>query len=98
MMISRDGQQNDQPAGYVSQFYNLVKDKDSAAQIEKLEMLEGPENFLRGKLKGGGISPEYSQQGRGLLTVIRENVSDFSVKPAQTFWSQLIFLSCRFCF
>ncbi len=82
---------NPQDMSY-SQFYNLVKDKDSAAQIEKLEMLEGPENFLRGKLKGGAeFRLNIPNKDEGLLTVIRENVSDFSVKPAQTFWSQLIF-------
>lgn len=82
---------NPQDMSY-SQFYNLVKDKDSAAQIEKLEMLEGPENFLRGKLKGGAeFRLNIPNKDEGLLTVIRENVSDFSVKPAQTFWSQMIF-------
>lgn len=82
---------NPQDMSY-SQFYNLVKDKDSAVQIEKLEMLEGPENFLRGKLKGGAeFRLNIPNKDEGLLTVIRENVSNFSVKPAQTFWSQLIF-------
>ncbi|MCB9757701.1 MAG: ATP-dependent zinc metalloprotease FtsH [Candidatus Omnitrophica bacterium] len=64
-----------------SQLYSLVKDKESAATIEKLELYEGPESRLSGKLKTGEefklIIPSKDE---GLLTAIRENVSNFSVK------------------
>ncbi len=65
-----------------SKFYNLVKDKTSAATLEKLELHEGPENSLEGKIKGGEeFRLNIPSKDDGLLTTIRENVPNFSVKP-----------------
>ena len=74
-----------------SEFYTLVKDKTTADTIDKLELYEGPESYLRGKLKNGSeFRLNIPNKDEGLLTTIRENVQNFSVKPAQTYWSQLV--------
>lgn len=74
-----------------SEFYTLVKDKTTADTIDKLELYEGPESYLRGKLKSGSeFRLNIPSKDEGLLTTIRENVQNFSVKPAQTYWSQLV--------
>lgn len=73
-----------------SQLYALVKDKTTAQTIEKLELYEGPENYLRGKLKSGSeFRLNVPAKDEGLLTAIRENVSNFSVKSPSP-WGPLI--------
>ncbi len=79
----------DQELSY-SQLYTLVKDKDSAATIEKLELYEGSENYLLGKLKSGKeFRLNIPSKDEGLLTAIRENVTNFSVKSPSP-WGPLI--------
>ncbi len=74
-----------------TEFYTLIKTPATAQTIEKLEFYEGPENYLRGKLKDGGeFRLNIPANDEGLLTTIRDNVPNFSVKPAQTYWSQLL--------
>lgn len=64
-----------------SQFYNMVKDKNASAAITKLELFEGPENYLRGKLKDGSeFKLNVPNNDEGLLKEIRENVANFSVR------------------
>ncbi len=73
-----------------SQLYTLVKDKTSAETIEKLELYEGPESYLRGKLKSGSeFKLNVPAKDEGLLTAIRENVSNFSVKSPSP-WGPLL--------
>jgi len=74
-----------------SEFFTLVKDSTKADTIEKLELFEGPENYLRGKIKDGTeFRLNVPNNDEVLLTAIRTNVTNFSVKPAQTYLSQLL--------
>ncbi len=73
-----------------SEFYQLVKDNKDTHKIEQVELLEGPENVLRGKLKDGtSFRLNIPAKDETLLNLIRNNVDKFDVKPSQTFWSQM---------
>jgi cell division protease FtsH len=65
-----------------SEFYTLVKTPATAQTIEKLELIEGPESYLSGKLKDGSFFRlNIPSKDDALLTAIRENVVNFAVKP-----------------
>lgn len=73
-----------------SKLYTIVKDKETAGTIEKLELFEGPESYLRGKLKSGEeFRLNVPAKDEGLLTAIRENVTNFSVKSPSP-WGPII--------
>src|SRR3989304_4607476 len=36
-----------------SEFYSMLQDNDTTGKIEKLELIEGPENIMRGTLSDG---------------------------------------------
>jgi cell division protease FtsH len=74
------------------EFYSLLKENKTTDQIKKITYSEGPENTLKVKRQDG---KEYRvnipQDDKELLGVIRENVKDFTVVPAETFWTQFFF-------
>ncbi|MBF0388046.1 MAG: ATP-dependent zinc metalloprotease FtsH [Candidatus Omnitrophica bacterium] len=73
-------------------FYALVKDNDLTPRIKKLTFSEGPENVLKGKLMDGKeFRVNIPQDDKDLLKLIRENVKDFAIVPAETFWTQFFF-------
>lgn len=73
-----------------SDFYALLKTNPETKAITKLEMIEGPENFLRGTLQTNkDFRLTIPTDDKGLLDLIRTNVTNFTVKPAQTFWGQM---------
>ncbi|OGX25103.1 MAG: cell division protein FtsH [Omnitrophica WOR_2 bacterium RIFCSPHIGHO2_01_FULL_48_9] len=75
-----------------SEFYSILLKNPETDQIEKLELVEGPENILKGTLKDGSeFRVNIPQKDDPILDKIRSNVNNFSVTPPQTFWSQLFF-------
>jgi len=73
-----------------TEFYQLVRENKSTEKIQEVELLEGTENILRGKLQDGtGFRLHIPAEDETLLTLIRENVKTFNVRPSQTFWSQM---------
>ncbi|MBF0505054.1 MAG: ATP-dependent zinc metalloprotease FtsH [Candidatus Omnitrophica bacterium] len=73
-------------------FYALVKDNDSTGKIKKLTLSEGPETILKGKLSDGKeFRVNIPNDDKDILKLVRENVKDFSVVPAETFWTQFFF-------
>lgn len=76
-----------------SEFYSILKSNPETGAITKLELIEGPENFLRGTINPNkDFRLTIPTDDKGLLDLIRTNVKNFSVRPAQTFWTQM-FLS-----
>lgn len=75
-----------------SEFYSLlIKNKDSQ-QIKQLELIENTETTLNGVLTDDSIFTLHIPQNDDvLLSLIRENVSNFKVVPPKTFWSQMFF-------
>ncbi|OGX09105.1 MAG: cell division protein FtsH [Omnitrophica WOR_2 bacterium GWA2_47_8] len=75
-----------------SEFYSILTDNPNTGKIQKLELIEGVETTLRGVFKDGSeFRLHIPQKDDGLLNLIRTNVSNFTVTPPQTFWSQLFF-------
>ncbi|MDP8213286.1 MAG: ATP-dependent zinc metalloprotease FtsH [Candidatus Zapsychrus exili] len=75
-----------------SEFYSILSNNKETNEITSLELVESTENTLRGALKDGtSFSLLIPKEDDKILEIIRENVSDFSVTPAQTFWSQMFF-------
>ncbi len=76
-----------------SRFYNLLVNNPQDHQIAKLELVEGAENnVLRGtRMDGSTFSLYIPKDDKEILKLIRANVEDFDVVPAQTFWTQLFF-------
>lgn len=75
-----------------SEFYAMLV-SNQRDQIASLEFVEGGENnTLRGTLSDGSEFSLYvPKDDKALLDLIRANVSNFSVVPAQTFWGQMFF-------
>ncbi|MBF0123299.1 MAG: ATP-dependent zinc metalloprotease FtsH [Candidatus Omnitrophica bacterium] len=77
--------------GY-SDFYRLLKNNRDTQEIKKLTLTEGVDRVLQGKLANGkDFRLSVPQDDKDLMSMIRENVSDFSVVPAETFWTQVFF-------
>ncbi|MBF0619388.1 MAG: ATP-dependent zinc metalloprotease FtsH [Candidatus Omnitrophica bacterium] len=73
-----------------SEFYSLLKDNAKTGKIKKVSLSEGPERVIRGTLKDGtDFRLNIPSDDKDLMAVLRENVSDFSVQPAEVFWSQV---------
>ncbi len=73
-------------------FYEMVKNNKDDVKIKKLTLSEGPENVLKGKnVNGKEFRVNIPQDDKDLLSLIRENVKDFTVVPAETFWTQFFF-------
>ncbi len=74
-----------------SQLVDLIAENGRTHQITELELLEGPERLLRGTLADGSAFRLYiPTEDDKLLDLIRENVENFSVRPTQTFWGQVL--------
>ena len=59
-------------------------------QIKELELIESTDTILRGTFNNGtSFQLHIPRNDEGILTTIRENVPNFKVNPAQTFWSQM---------
>lgn len=74
-----------------SELYQLVKNNDQEGKITELVLREGmEENFLEGVLSdGSSFRLQIPKDDEGLLEIIRNNVENFSVKPAQNFLSKI---------
>ncbi|MCR4336805.1 MAG: ATP-dependent zinc metalloprotease FtsH, partial [Candidatus Omnitrophica bacterium] len=73
------------------QFYQLVKNNPQEGSLKKIQLIEGPETIVKGTLSDGSeFRLHIPTNDEGILQLMRENVPDFSVKPAQTFWGQLV--------
>ncbi len=76
-----------------STFYEIVKNNAQTGKIKKLELIESTESIIQGTFDNEEeFRLNIPHNDEGILELIRENVKDFAVKPAQTFLSQL-FLS-----
>ncbi len=76
-----------------SQFYTILLTNNETNQITHLELVENTENnTLRGTLRDGSAFNLFiPKDDVALLDLIKTNVADFAVVPAQTFWSQMFF-------
>ncbi|EFK97860.1 cell division protein FtsH [sediment metagenome] len=74
-----------------SEFYSLLKDNKSNDAIEKLELIENTDdNILKGTLNdGSSFYLNIPKNDEGLIELIKENVKNFNVAPANTFWNQV---------
>ena len=74
-------------------FYKILEGGDSARRIETIRLIESTENVLEGNYDNGTqfrvIIPQNYDES--LLTLIRQNVDDFSIKPPALLLSQLFF-------
>jgi len=75
-----------------SEFYGILENNRQTGRITELELVESTENLLRGKFNDGTeFNLNIPKEDREIYALIRANVENFSVKPAQTFWGQLFF-------
>ena len=75
-----------------SEFYSILLSNKETGAITKLELIESAENTLVGTLNdGSNFKLNIPNKDEAILNLIRENVSNFSVVPPQTFWSQMFF-------
>jgi len=78
-----------QELGY-SEFYTILLTNNETSRIKKLELVEGTENTLRGTFSDDTeFRLNIPQNDENIMNLIRTNVKEFKVTPAQTFWSQL---------
>ncbi len=94
IIANPSGSLNAKPAQKLSygEFFTLVKENPDTGKIKKLTLNEGAENTLKGTYKSGGdFRVNIPQDDKELLAVIRQNVPDFNVQPAETFWVQFFF-------
>jgi cell division protease FtsH len=74
-----------------SEFYKILETNDKTGEIQKLELIESTGTMLRGTFKDGKEFRLYiPNNDEDLLKLIRVQVPNFEVKPAQTFWGQLV--------
>jgi len=75
-----------------TQFYQLVKDNPSTHLIKEMTLRESSEErIIEGVYSDGKIFRlQIPQNDEELLTLIRNNVPGFSVKPSNTFWGRLM--------
>ncbi|MBU4332982.1 MAG: hypothetical protein KKD07_00910, partial [Candidatus Omnitrophica bacterium] len=75
-----------------SEFYSILLSNKETGDITKLELVESAENTLLGTLSDGtSFKLNIPNKDEAILNLIRENVTNFSVVPPQTFWSQMFF-------
>ncbi|OGW98462.1 MAG: cell division protein FtsH [Omnitrophica WOR_2 bacterium GWA2_45_18] len=75
-----------------SEFFGLLQTNKETGRIQQLELIESTENILTGTLNDGTeFRLNIPESDTGLLDLIRTNVSNFSVVPPQTFWTQMFF-------
>ena len=75
-----------------SQFYAMVKTNKETGAIKKVTLSEGTENVIRGTFKDNSeFRLNIPADDKDLLAAMRENVSDMTVQPLETFWSQAFF-------
>ncbi len=74
-----------------SEFFNIVKDNAETHRIQKVVLIESIERILKGTFSNGTeFKLNIPQNDVAIIEVIRNNVTDFSIIPAQTFWGQLL--------
>src|SRR3989338_5576407 len=71
------------------EFYSILKDN---VQTKKIQSLSMTEDILQGSFSDGSkFIVNIPPDDEALLSLIRTNVSQFSVVPLKTFWSQFLF-------
>jgi len=79
-----------EPLAY-STFFKILKENPQTGRIKKVELIEGPENVVKGTYQDGTeFRLNIPSKDETILDLMRSNVPDVQVKPAQTFWSQMI--------
>ena len=79
-----------EPLSY-SNFYQILKENPKTGRIKKLELVEGPENIVRGTYNDDTeFRLNIPSKDESILELMRSNVKDVQVKPSQTFWSQML--------
>lgn len=94
LIIANQSTTSGKPASKVSysQFYEMVKLNKETRTIRKATLSEGPENVVRGTFKDNSeFRLNIPADDKDLLAAMRENISDLSVQPLETFWSQAFF-------
>ncbi len=75
-----------------SQFYAMVKTNKDTGAIKKVTLSEGTENVVHGNFKDNSeFRLNIPADDKDLLAAMRENISDMTVQPLETFWSQAFF-------
>jgi len=72
-----------------SEFYKLLKDNPKTASIKSLTMTDNQMEGTRGD--GVKFRVMIPADDKAILDLVRENVNDFKVVVANTFWSNLLF-------
>ncbi len=75
-----------------SEFFSTLSNNKETKEIKSLELSEDVENVLKGELANGTkFRLNIPKEDKAILDLIRENVTNFTVNPPQTFWPNLIF-------
>ena len=76
-----------------SEFYSMLKDNSQTGRIQSIVKTE---NILTGQFSDGSrFSVSIPGEDKDLIPSLRENVTDFTVKPPRTFLITLLFNLCR---
>ncbi|MEI8012099.1 MAG: ATP-dependent zinc metalloprotease FtsH, partial [Candidatus Omnitrophota bacterium] len=74
------------------QFYGIVKTNQETRAIKKAVLSEDKESIVRGTLKDNSeFHVTVPLDHKDFVDVMRDNISDFSVHRAETFWSEAFF-------
>ncbi len=72
-----------------SEFYARLEKNKETSDIQKLSLTD---NIITGSLKNGNtFTVHIPTDDKAIMDLIRENVNDFEVVPAKTFWANLFF-------
>jgi cell division protease FtsH len=75
-----------------TEFYQKLSENPQTQEIQKLTLTEGTENTIKGKFKNGTeFLLNVPERDEKLLDLIRNNVTDFTVVPEDTFLAHLFF-------
>lgn len=81
------------------EFYEILKNNDETGKIQEVVLLEGTENVIEGKYDDNTefrlLIPKNDEE---IFKLIRTNVKNFSVRPAQTFLTALLINMLPFFF
>ena len=75
-----------------SKFYSLLQNNQQTGKIKNLILRQSmEEDFVEGTLDTGSeFRLQIPKEDQALLDLIRRQVDDFTVKPAQNFWSRVL--------
>lgn len=75
-----------------SEFFAILKENNETGRIKSATLIESTENTLKGIYADDTtFALHVPKNDEELISLLKENVPEFKVAPAETFWSQVFF-------